>query len=113
MEIAREVQARLLPQAPPQLQSADCAARCIQARLVGGDYYDFLDLGDLLAVFSDGITDATCRDEEFGEARLIELLRAHRDASVTGIVAAVLDRVQEFSAGEQSDDLTLLVARVR
>jgi sigma-B regulation protein RsbU (phosphoserine phosphatase) len=45
MEIAREVQSRLLPQAPPRLKTLDCAARCIQARAVGGDYYDFLDLG--------------------------------------------------------------------
>jgi serine phosphatase RsbU (regulator of sigma subunit) len=45
MEIAREVQARLLPQAPPRLKTLDCAASCIQARAVGGDYYDFLDLG--------------------------------------------------------------------
>ncbi len=45
MEIAREVQSRLLPQTPPRLQTLDCAACCIQARAVGGDYYDFLDLG--------------------------------------------------------------------
>lgn len=45
MEIAREVQGRLLPQQPPELKTLECAAKCIQARSVGGDYYDFLDLG--------------------------------------------------------------------
>ncbi len=45
MEIAREVQARLLPQTAPRLATLECAARCVQARAVGGDYYDFLDLG--------------------------------------------------------------------
>jgi phosphoserine phosphatase RsbU/P len=45
MEIAREVQARLFPQAMPPLQTLDYAGTCIQARVVGGDYYDFLDLG--------------------------------------------------------------------
>jgi len=45
MEIARDVQSRLLPQMPPRLKTLDCAACCIQARAVGGDYYDFLDLG--------------------------------------------------------------------
>jgi serine phosphatase RsbU (regulator of sigma subunit) len=45
MEIAREVQARLFPQAMPPLQTLDYAGACIQARVVGGDYYDFLDLG--------------------------------------------------------------------
>jgi len=44
-EIAREVQARLLPQTVPQPDGLELAAACIQARAVGGDYYDFLDVG--------------------------------------------------------------------
>jgi serine phosphatase RsbU (regulator of sigma subunit) len=45
MEIAREVQSRLFPQVKPEMQSLDYAGDCIQARVVGGDYYDFLSLG--------------------------------------------------------------------
>jgi len=45
MAIASEVQNRLLPQSLPQLKSLEVAARCIQARAVGGDFYDVLDLG--------------------------------------------------------------------
>ena len=45
LEIAREVQARLLPQKMPPLETLEYAGGCIQAREVGGDYYDFLDLG--------------------------------------------------------------------
>jgi sigma-B regulation protein RsbU (phosphoserine phosphatase) len=45
MEIAREVQSRLFPQIKPEMQSLDYAGDCIQARVVGGDYYDFLSLG--------------------------------------------------------------------
>ena len=45
IELARQVQAKLLPQAGPRLRSLDYAGRCIQARAVGGDYYDFLDAG--------------------------------------------------------------------
>ncbi len=45
LEIAREVQGRLLPQSVPRLERLELAAACIQARAVGGDYYDFLDLG--------------------------------------------------------------------
>ncbi|MFY9532105.1 MAG: SpoIIE family protein phosphatase [Candidatus Acidiferrales bacterium] len=45
MEIAREVQARLFPQKMPPLETLEYAGGCIQAREVGGDYYDFLDLG--------------------------------------------------------------------
>jgi phosphoserine phosphatase RsbU/P len=43
--IAKEVQARLFPQILPPLKTLDYAGVCIQARQVGGDYYDFLNLG--------------------------------------------------------------------
>jgi len=45
LEIAKQVQARLFPQALPQVQTLEYAGICIQAREVGGDYYDFLSLG--------------------------------------------------------------------
>ena len=45
MQIARQVQSRLLPQDAPVLPTLECAGKCIQTRAVGGDYYDFLDFG--------------------------------------------------------------------
>ncbi|MEK6303194.1 MAG: SpoIIE family protein phosphatase [Acidobacteriota bacterium] len=45
LEIAKQVQARLFPQTLPPLTTLDYAGVCIQARKVGGDYYDFLSLG--------------------------------------------------------------------
>jgi sigma-B regulation protein RsbU (phosphoserine phosphatase) len=234
MELAKQVQTRLLPQGPLRLGTAACAGRCVQARAVGGDYYDFLDLGsgrvglaladvsgkgfpaallaaslqaslrsrlhqdmmdlprllrsvnqllyrsseanryatlflgvyedatrrlsyancghnppillradgtvdrlsptgpalglfedweceaseailchgDLLVVFSDGVTEAwNAAGEEFGEARLIEVLWESRHQPVDAIVDATLDRVVRFSGSEQDDDQTLLVAR--
>jgi serine phosphatase RsbU (regulator of sigma subunit) len=45
LEIAKRVQARLFPQTNPPLRTLDYAGVCIQARHVGGDYYDFLALG--------------------------------------------------------------------
>lgn len=45
LEIARRVQARLFPQSKPQAGALQYAGVCIQARQVGGDYYDFLALG--------------------------------------------------------------------
>ena len=45
LEIAKQVQARLFPQSQPPLKTLEYAGLCIQARKVGGDYYDFLDLG--------------------------------------------------------------------
>jgi sigma-B regulation protein RsbU (phosphoserine phosphatase) len=235
MEIAREVQSRLLPQSPPVLKTLDLAACCIQARAVGGDYYDFLNLGpervglvladvsgkgvhaallvanleaylrsqcsmaplepvrmleqvnqllyastapqhyatlffgiyddrarqlvyvncghnppiwlrpdgsvtrleatatvigaferwqgsarcaqlnpgDLLVVYSDGVTEANRGEDEFGEARLIDELRAKCRRPVAEIVPAILASVQQFSTGDQYDDFTLLAAKVR
>jgi sigma-B regulation protein RsbU (phosphoserine phosphatase) len=236
MEIARQVQSKLLPQKMPTLRTLEYAGKCIQARAVGGDYYDFLDLGpgrvgfvladiagkgisaallmanlqanlrsqyavalqnlpqllqsvnhlfyestepnnyatlffaryddatrrlcyincghnppvllrghgkierlagtatvlglfesweccvseaqlapgDLLVIFTDGITEAIdAHNDEFGEARLLEVLRANSDREPSSLLACVVNAVQQFSAGEQSDDLTLVVARGR
>jgi sigma-B regulation protein RsbU (phosphoserine phosphatase) len=45
LEIARDVQRKLLPQRRPALATLDYAADCAQARVVGGDYWDVLELG--------------------------------------------------------------------
>jgi serine phosphatase RsbU (regulator of sigma subunit)/catechol 2,3-dioxygenase-like lactoylglutathione lyase family enzyme len=45
LEIAWQVQARLFPQSKPHIGALDYSGVCIQARQVGGDYYDFLALG--------------------------------------------------------------------
>jgi len=55
MEIARQVQARLFPQELPAIQALEYTGGCIQAKQVGGDYYDFLELrpGRLALVLAD------------------------------------------------------------
>ena len=44
--LASEVQRRLLPDAPPQVDGVDFAAASVPARRIGGDYYDFVELRD-------------------------------------------------------------------
>jgi len=46
LEIAATVQQKLFPRAARHLESIDYAGHCVAARGVGGDYYDFLDLGE-------------------------------------------------------------------
>ena len=46
LEIAKQVQARLFPQVLPPIGTLEYAGACIQARQVGGDYFDFLELGE-------------------------------------------------------------------
>jgi sigma-B regulation protein RsbU (phosphoserine phosphatase) len=44
LELAREIQQRMLPMTFPQLAGFDCAAKSLPARLVGGDFYDVIPL---------------------------------------------------------------------
>jgi len=46
LEIAATVQQQLFPRTMRTLRTIDYAGHCVAARGVGGDYYDFLDLGD-------------------------------------------------------------------
>jgi serine phosphatase RsbU (regulator of sigma subunit) len=50
-------------------------------------------------------------EEEFGESRFLDELRRTRQLPLEQVVTAVFTAVQQFSAGHQSDDLTLVVAR--
>jgi sigma-B regulation protein RsbU (phosphoserine phosphatase) len=236
LEIAREVQSKLLPQQAPVLESLDYFGVCVQARLVGGDYYDFLYLGpgrlgfvladisgkgisaallmaslqaslrsqyaqapddlprvlravnrtffdstatsryatlffaiydeptarlryancghpppvllgadgaidrllptgtviglfeewdcriqeiDLtpgatLVMFTDGVAEAFNADfEEFGEERIVDLIRARANCPAVTMVEALVDAVQRHSGPAQSDDLTVVVVRGR
>ena len=70
--------------------------------------------GDVLALYTDGITEAfNSAEEEFGEERLAELLRKHREQTAQAMLAAILDEVQQFSSHKQHDDITLIVAKCR
>ncbi len=234
LEIARQVQARLFPQIRPEMKTVEYAGVCLQARQVGGDYFDFLSLGpkrlgliigdvsgkgiaaallmanlqaglrsqsllafdqpeallrsvnrlfydntgdsayasllfaeyddatrrlryincghlsglllrgdgnveqlaststllglfqewdcsmreqeispgDVLALYTDGITEASDRQaEEFGEWRLIEALRRHRELSCQALLTAIVDEVRQFSPEEQHDDITAIIAK--
>jgi len=46
LEIAREVQERLFPQSFPEVAGVQLAAACRAAQGVGGDYYDYMLMGD-------------------------------------------------------------------
>ena len=71
-----------------------------------------LNRGDVLAVFSDGVTEAMNRDgDEFGEARLADLLLSSRGRPACEIADRVILDVKAFSGGNQHDDLTLVVVR--
>jgi sigma-B regulation protein RsbU (phosphoserine phosphatase) len=72
-----------------------------------------LSAGDRVVLFTDGITEACSpADEEFGEARLLGVLKEHRVLSAEELQAKILAVVAEFSGDHWQDDATLLVLAV-
>lgn len=77
------------------------------------EYRAKLEPGDVLAIYSDGVTEANNgKDQEFGDERFAAVLTANRHNSAGGIVAAVNQALTDFAAGSPpADDITLVVAR--
>ena len=88
LEIAKQVQARLFPQTLPPLKTLEYAGICIQARKVGGDYYDFLDLGRERLGFVIG--------DISGKGIAAALLMANLQANLRSQCAIALDQPQRL-----------------
>ncbi|HEX8713431.1 MAG TPA: SpoIIE family protein phosphatase, partial [Terracidiphilus sp.] len=88
LEIAKQVQVRLFPQNLPALATLDYSGICIQAREVGGDYYDFLDLGrERLGLVLGDIS---------GKGIAAALLMANLQANLRSQCAIAADEPQRF-----------------
>lgn len=72
-----------------------------------------LSAGDVLLVFSDGVSEAlSAEGEEYGEERIIATANRHPGASPNDMLQAVFADVRAFTKGApQSDDITALVLR--
>jgi sigma-B regulation protein RsbU (phosphoserine phosphatase) len=72
-----------------------------------------LDPGDLLVIYTDGITEAiNSREEQFGEMRLAEVIDAHRNAPAAEVIDQIISSVRRYAAGApQMDDMTLVAVR--
>jgi serine phosphatase RsbU (regulator of sigma subunit) len=70
--------------------------------------------GDVLALYSDGITEASPegRFDEFGDERLGEVLARHRTESSSSVIERVVQAVADHAGGSTfADDVTVLIAR--
>ena len=78
-----------------------------------GEQRVHLDPGDMLVLYSDGVTEANNGAyDEYGEDRFIDVLKRYREAPATAIVEAVARDLSDFAAGApQADDITLVVAK--
>jgi phosphoserine phosphatase RsbU/P len=74
-----------------------------------------LNKGDVLAVFTDGVTEFLMQDgEEFGDDRFIDLLGSVRTLAVDAALQHLNSRIEELSGcSEQADDRTILLMKVR
>ncbi|HZY62487.1 MAG TPA: PP2C family protein-serine/threonine phosphatase [Edaphobacter sp.] len=68
--------------------------------------------GDILVAYSDGVTEPENDFGEFGEARLMEVVRRYRDYPLPVISSQVMQALDAWiGAEEQPDDITLVLAR--
>ena len=88
LDIAKQVQARLFPQTRPTLKTLEYAGICRQARQVGGDYYDFLDLGSERLGFVIG--------DISGKGIAAALLMANLQANLRSQCAIAVDQPQRL-----------------
>jgi phosphoserine phosphatase RsbU/P len=71
-------------------------------------------VGDILVAYSDGVTEPENDYGEFGEERLIQLVRANRHLPLERITEIVTTAVADWiGEDEQPDDVTLVLARAR
>jgi sigma-B regulation protein RsbU (phosphoserine phosphatase) len=100
-----------------------------------GEYKESIEklaTGDVLVMYSDGVTEAetasadanaaegdadSSRDEDdatmYGEERLAATVTALRESSAAGIVEGIVDAVRQFARGApQADDLTIVVVKM-
>lgn len=73
-----------------------------------------LNPGDVFIAYSDGVTEPENDFGEFGEHRLIDLVRENQHLSLVRISEIVSTAVYDWiGANEQPDDITLVLARAR
>lgn len=71
-----------------------------------------LEPGDSLFLYTDGLSEATNEDDEYGVDRVTRLVRQQSAQPPAALIAACLDDLRAFcSSSERKDDLTLLAIR--
>jgi sigma-B regulation protein RsbU (phosphoserine phosphatase) len=108
---------------PPVLISKDGSSRLLDCGGTVVGLFDDLSYpeatvqlcpGDLLLAYSDGVTEPENDYGEFGEERLIQLVRANRHLPLERITEIVIGAVADWiGENEQPDDVTLVLARAR
>ena len=96
-----------------QLDATDVPLGLFPNRVFTNSAEILMEPGDMLALLTDGITEAESPDQtQFGSERALEFLRAHQNESAEQIVSGLYRAVREFSDGlPQSDDITAVICK--
>jgi sigma-B regulation protein RsbU (phosphoserine phosphatase) len=110
LEMARQVQLRLLPPQPPRMECAEFAAQFSAARSIGGDIYDFLDYGHGRVAIAIGDVSGKAAPAALYAALVSGILRslAAQHLSPAALLSALNDQLQERRLDSQY--VTMLVA---
>lgn len=110
LEMARQVQLRLLPPQPPKLERAEFAAQFVAARSIGGDIYDFLDYGPGRVAIAIGDVSGKAAPAALYAALVSGIMRslAAQHLSPAALLSALNDQLQERRLDSQY--VTMLVA---
>jgi serine phosphatase RsbU (regulator of sigma subunit) len=72
-----------------------------------------LNPGDLLLLYTDGVTEVSTSDVALGERLMLETLRDSAGRSAAEVVEAVERAAVEVQSGEPRDDIALLAVRAQ
>jgi sigma-B regulation protein RsbU (phosphoserine phosphatase) len=97
-----------------EVKRLDCGGSVVG--LLDGMKYDqatvTLGAGDILIIYSDGVTEPENEFGDFGEDRLLDLVRQNRTQSLEAISSTVMQSLRGWIGDqEQPDDITLVLAR--
>jgi phosphoserine phosphatase RsbU/P len=106
---------------PPLVVRADGTIDQLEASGVMIGAFDFSDWseqsvtlssGDLLYVFTDGVTEAERDDEQYGDDRNERLVREYRTHNAREIISHIMDDINEYMGdAPRSDDITMLLIK--
>jgi sigma-B regulation protein RsbU (phosphoserine phosphatase) len=108
---------------PPLLLGSDGSVRRLEdggsvVGLIDGLSYEQAQValrpGDIFIAYSDGMTEPENEFGEFGEERLIELVKENQHLPLQRIAEIAVTAVKDWIGGaEQPDDVTIVLARLR
>ncbi len=115
LEIAKEVQEQLFPKRPPKMNKVDLTGLCLPARIVSGDYYDFLQfdhenmgvaLGDICgkgisAALLMANLQATLRSNVMARVNYRVREASGADGNVAGVVQVLNQQIYNFTSANK------------